>query len=255
MFLISSLEIGQELSNNELAHTFRCGNMGGMRLSRTTNTLVIIADYTKGLYHDKWIAGTLHYTGTGKIGDQDINQYQNKTLAESDHNGYTIHLFEVMEPGIYTYCGIVTLTENPYTETQPDDEGNPRTVWMFPVRPTPENDVKKPTLFTFENWDDYKEHAASAEERYARQLANKKPKKATAHSRPAPIPAPSIAPHTETLVLIPPDIVGKSIQHTTYGKGVITAIAGTNIVVSFDTVGFKTLGYKFCTDNCLISFT
>mgnify|MGYP007060525189 CR=1 FL=1 len=147
--------------------------MGGMRLSKTTNTLVIIADYTKGLYHDKWIAGTLHYTGTGKIGDQDINQYQNKTLAESDHNGYTIHLFEVMEPGIYTYCGIVTLTENPYTETQPDDEGNPRTVWMFPVRPTPENDVKKPTLFTFENWDDYKEHAASAEERYARQLANK----------------------------------------------------------------------------------
>lgn len=255
MPLIASLKIGQELSNDELTYTFRCGNMGGMRLSKTTNTLVIIADYTKGLYHDKWIAGTLHYTGTGKIGNQDINQYQNKTLAESDHNGYTIHLFEVMEPGIYTYCGIVKLTENPYTETQPDDEGNPRTVWMFPVRPTPDNDVKKPALFTFENWEDYKEHAASAEKQHAQQFANKKPKKTTAHSKPAPISAPSIAPHTETPILIPPDIVGKAIQHTTYGNGVITAIAGANIVVSFDAVGSKTLGYKFCTDNHLISFT
>ena len=255
MLLIASLKIGQELSNDELAHTFRCGNMGGMRLSKTTNTLVIIADYTKGLYHDKWIAGTLHYTGTGKIGDQDINQYQNKTLAESDHNSYTIHLFEVMEPGIYTYCGIVKLTENPYTETQPDDAGNPRTVWMFPVRPTPENDVKKPSLFTFENWDDYKEHAAIAEEQYARQLASKKAKKASTHSKPALIPAPSTAPSAEPPVLIPSDIVGKAIQHTSYGKGIVTAIAGTNIVVSFDTIGTKTLGYKFCIDNHLVSFT
>ena len=47
--------------------------MGGMRRSKTTNTLVIVSDYTKGIYHDKWIGGALHYTGMGKNGDQDIN--------------------------------------------------------------------------------------------------------------------------------------------------------------------------------------
>lgn len=40
--------------------------MGGMRRSKTTNTLVIVSDYTKGIYHDKWIGGVLHYTGMGK---------------------------------------------------------------------------------------------------------------------------------------------------------------------------------------------
>lgn len=41
-----------------------------MRRSKTTNTLVIVSDYAKGSYHDKWIRGVLHYTGMGKNGDQ-----------------------------------------------------------------------------------------------------------------------------------------------------------------------------------------
>lgn len=43
--------------------------MGGMRRSKTTNTLVIVSDYTKGIYHDKWIVGVLLYNGMGKNGD------------------------------------------------------------------------------------------------------------------------------------------------------------------------------------------
>ena len=57
------LEIGQILKNADIVEKFKCGNMGGMRRSKTTNTLVIVSDYTKGLYHDKWIGGVLHYTG------------------------------------------------------------------------------------------------------------------------------------------------------------------------------------------------
>lgn len=60
------LKIGQILKNADVVDTFKCGNMGGMRRSRTTNTLVIVSDYTKGIYHDKWIGGVLHYTGMGK---------------------------------------------------------------------------------------------------------------------------------------------------------------------------------------------
>ena len=56
-----------------MVDTFKCGNIGGMRRSKATNTLVIVSDYTKGIYHDKWFGGVLHYTGMGKNGDQDIN--------------------------------------------------------------------------------------------------------------------------------------------------------------------------------------
>lgn len=76
------LKIGQIIKNVDLVEIFKCSNMGGMRRSRTTNTLAIVSDYTKGIYHDKWIGRVLHYTGMGKSGDQDINWAQNATLAE-----------------------------------------------------------------------------------------------------------------------------------------------------------------------------
>ena len=56
---------------------------------------IIISDHTKSLYDDKWYGDTLHYTGMGKTGDQTLTS-QNRTLAESDHNGVEVHLFEVL---------------------------------------------------------------------------------------------------------------------------------------------------------------
>lgn len=53
------LKIGQILKNADIVDAFKCGNMGGMRRSKATNTLVIVSDYTKGIYHDKWIGGVL----------------------------------------------------------------------------------------------------------------------------------------------------------------------------------------------------
>lgn len=69
------IKLGDFLTTNELSNIFICGNMGEMRRSRSTNTLVLISDYTKGLYEDKWFGDTLHYTGMGKKGDQDMIQY------------------------------------------------------------------------------------------------------------------------------------------------------------------------------------
>ena len=126
--------VGTVVSNAVMAETFKVGNMGGMRRSKTTGTLVLISDNTKGLYSDKWNEGILHYTGMGKIGDQSLDKAQNKTLAESKENGVEVHLFEVNEPGKYTYTGVVELAGKPYQETQPDDNGNPRKVWMFPLK-------------------------------------------------------------------------------------------------------------------------
>ena len=110
--------IGDIVTNEELYHAFHCGNMGGMRRFKTTGTLVIISDHTK-MYADKWYGDELHYTGMGKNGDQIIDGNQNKTLAESDHNGVEVHLFEVFNSTMYTYQGVVKLSNKPYQEVQP----------------------------------------------------------------------------------------------------------------------------------------
>ena len=40
-------------TNNDIIQEFKCGKMGGMRISEITNTLVIISNHTKGLHEDK----------------------------------------------------------------------------------------------------------------------------------------------------------------------------------------------------------
>ncbi|NMA74280.1 MAG: HNH endonuclease [Bacteroidales bacterium] len=245
------LKIGQIIKNADLVEIFKCGNMGGMRRSRTTNTLVIVSDYTKGIYHDKWIGGVLHYTGMGKSGDQDINWAQNATLAECGRNGVDVHLFEVMDAGEYVYCGRIELVSKPYTEIQPGEDGNDRRVWMFPVRPVPDNDVKKPQMFVFKDMDDYKTRGKNVDEEYAKMIADKKKSKGKAPVVVQPvIPKPEPKPP----VVIPADIVGKPIKHKSFGTGVITAIEGTTIAVEFDKVGLKKMGYEFCMKNKLLEF-
>lgn len=129
---ISELQIGDVLINNEIMEVFGVGNSGGMRPSNSTNTLVIVSDPFKGLYEDRWEDSILHYTGMGLLGDQELRSH-NKTLAESDINGKTVHFFEVLTPKEYTYRGTVKLAGEPYQEEQPDDSGNIRKVWMFPL--------------------------------------------------------------------------------------------------------------------------
>jgi 5-methylcytosine-specific restriction protein A len=108
-----SFPINSIVEHRDIIDEFKCGNMGGMRRSKKTNTLVIISDDTKGLYEDKWLGDILHYTGMGKIGDQDIHYAQNRTLAQSNYNNIDVHLFEVLEPREYTYRGEVELCGKP----------------------------------------------------------------------------------------------------------------------------------------------
>ena len=133
--------IGDIISNAEMIETFKIGNMGGMRRSKKTGTLVIISDNTKKLYNDKWNNDILQYTGMGKIGDQILTGNQNRTLAESNINGVEIHLFEVDNPGEYKYSGVVKLVGEPYQEIQPDENGMPRKVWIFPLRKISDDNI------------------------------------------------------------------------------------------------------------------
>lgn len=126
------LRVGEVIDNARLREVFGCSPQGGMRRSNTTNTLVITTDPT-GLYKDRWEGKTLHYTGMGQRGDQRLVGNQNKTLAESDDNGVSVHLFEVLKPQEYTYRGRVQLAGAPYQEPQDDVDDNSRQVWVFPV--------------------------------------------------------------------------------------------------------------------------
>lgn len=130
---IAYLEENVIYQNSEICETFKCSNQGGMRRSHTTNTLVIISDYTKGLYNDRWESDILYYTGMGRSGDQSISSTQNKTLLESNINGVRVFLFEVFVPGQYVFRGQVKLVGEPYQEQQKDENGQIRNVWIFPL--------------------------------------------------------------------------------------------------------------------------
>ena len=226
------LNIGQILKNADVVDTFKCGNMGGMRRSKTTNTLVIVSDYTKGLYHDKWIGGVLHYTGMGKSGDQDIHWAQNATLAECAYNGVDVHLFEVIDAGEYIYCGRIELVDKPYTETQPDEDGIDRRVWMYPVRPVPDNDVKKPTGLVFKDMDDYKKNGKDADAAFVKNM-KKAPKKTSSAGS---------------------GMKGKKIRHRTYGVGTVTKLQEGMLYVTFSGNDKRTLNYDICVEKKLIEF-
>ena len=128
------LKIGEEINNDRLCEIFLCSGQGGMRKSNKTNTLVIVSKHVGRIYDDRWIGETLHYTGMGLEGDQEIHLSQNKTLSQSKTNGVDLHLFEKFKEREYTYRGRIELSGEPYEERQPDLKGNIRRVWMFPLR-------------------------------------------------------------------------------------------------------------------------
>jgi len=125
---------GEVIDNGTLLKTFGVGNMGGMRRSRSNKLHVIVSDHTKTIYDEHWEGNVLHYTGMGLKGAQKLSFSQNRTLAQSQTSGIIVHLFEVFEPGRYIYAGEVELAGAPYQEEQPDNDGQLRPVWMFPVR-------------------------------------------------------------------------------------------------------------------------
>jgi hypothetical protein len=127
-----SIKPGAVLNNNQLTSIYLCAPQGGMRRSHRTNTLVLISDRT-ALYQDRVEGDIFYYTGMGQVGDQTLTS-QNKTLAESQENGISVHFFEVFKPREYTYQGEVVLADEPYTERQKDINGNMRNVLIFPLR-------------------------------------------------------------------------------------------------------------------------
>ncbi|MDI2091526.1 HNH endonuclease [Commensalibacter oyaizuii] len=131
---ISDLRPGYVLSNDQIHDIFGCSKQGGMRKSNRTQTLILVSNYTKSLFYNRWDKDVFYYTGMGSVGDQYLTYSQNKTLAESKENGFGIHLFECYVKGEYTYVGQMVLADLPFKEDQLDEKGNIRKVYIFPLK-------------------------------------------------------------------------------------------------------------------------
>lgn len=130
-----------------------------------------------------------------------------------------------MDEGRYTYCGRIELVDKPYTETQPGEDGINRQVWMFPIRPVPDNEVKKPEMFVFKDTDDYLKNGKNVDAEY-NSGKKAKVKKATS----------------------------QHVKHIKFGEGVVIGTKGDFIIVNFETVGRKQLNLQLCLEKKLIEY-
>lgn len=125
---------GQEVSFDEIRSIVPQASFGGGMLYSNNHKCLILLSKHDSLYEDEWKGDVLHYTGTGRSGDQDINYRENKLLAKSQSpsNRPPVYLFESSNR-VYTYRGEVRLSGSPYQTTKPDKDGLMRKVQIFPL--------------------------------------------------------------------------------------------------------------------------
>ncbi|SDD55351.1 AAA ATPase domain-containing protein [Paenibacillus sp. CF095] len=131
---ISDLEPGMVIDEYKLTDLFKCSRQGGMRRSLKTNSLVLLSYKGKPPYTDifKDENGLWQYTGMGRIGDQNLQYSQNKTLLNSNETGVKLYLFNV-DNGRYKFEGRVLLAGSPKKESQLDEKEEYRSVYVFPL--------------------------------------------------------------------------------------------------------------------------
>jgi hypothetical protein len=157
------INIGDILSNRTISDLFGVAHMGGIRVNKSRNLIVLISNHTDPTYRNEWKDDVLHFVGMGAIGPQKLDR-QNKTLANASKSGATLHLFEVFEKTRYVYAGEVKLADEPYMSDQRDSRSDNRFVWLFPLRRKPEAAASEPASMPVPNArsTDYLPHGAYA---------------------------------------------------------------------------------------------
>lgn len=194
-----TLKINENVSHSRLADLFGVKSLKQSRFIKESKTLVLISDYTKGDYPNKWVGGTLHLTGNTKITGATYSK-----LADSRTNGVTIHLFQVLTPGEYTYSGPVKLAGDPYTEMGPAG-----LVWVYPIQTN--SGVLKPTDLVFSNMEDFKNRGKQTIRDFVRRRDN---------------------------------YIGCRVHHSEHGLGTVDAFDGTVATITFDNLQTKTYNFN-----------
>lgn len=177
--LEAQLVIGKEYSNAEISNIFRGNEQRGMKKSNSFNALVLLSTHeSDNLYDDYWDGNILYYTGMGFDGDQRLDFYENKTLAESNQNGVTVYLFEGFEHHDYFYRGIVRLKGTPFQKEEKDQSGSLRKVWKFPLELCSSNSYLGQEIITEEHED-----KISAAKRLGTEALRKKAEDASRYNK------------------------------------------------------------------------
>ena len=198
---------------SQLADLFQVKTLKHSRFIKETNTLILISDYTKGTHLNKWIGDTLHFTGNHKLTGSTYSK-----LADSRTNGVTIHLFQVMNPGEYTYCGPTKLVGDPYTEMGSDNH----LVWVFPIRPNHPHGVSKPNGLVFSDMDDFKNRGDQSIRHFIRRRDN---------------------------------YIGYQVRHIEHGLGTVQNFDGKIITVTFENHQTKTYNFDKSINGGFLKFT
>lgn len=140
---------GQEVSFDEIRSIVPQASFGaGILYSKNYNCLIILSKHDS-LYEDEWRGNTLHYTGTGRSGDQDLYYRDNRFLANLHLTKLPVYLFESSNK-VYTYRGEVMLSEKRYQATKPDKDGLMRKVWIFPLTLVSDGSVPEEYIAEYE---------------------------------------------------------------------------------------------------------
>lgn len=126
---------GEIITNKTLYTTFKCACEGGVRYSSAYQVLVLVSNFVDPRHTGgKWQENILYYAGSGKSGNQDIDKGTNKRLLTSLETSTPVYYFEVYTQGQYTYRGEVVAAAPPFQRQEPDEDGEERKVWIFPLR-------------------------------------------------------------------------------------------------------------------------
>jgi hypothetical protein len=133
------LEIGATISRAALHDRYGGTREGGIAPSRRTDNVLVFTDPSVGAQHgyfDHWEGVTLHYTGEGRSGDQQMAR-GNKAIRDHVGDGRALRVFEGVA-GVVTYIGEFSLdpAEPWYTARAPSSGGGPvRNVLIFRLVP------------------------------------------------------------------------------------------------------------------------
>lgn len=125
---------GQTVPHDELCKRCRCGCIGGIRYSKELNIILIFMSEKPGYYNNYWGNDTLYYMGMG-AGNQSLDYYGNRRLANSLKNNTKVFLIEKDSECNYKFCGEVKLSGEPFYKIISDQSGNQRKIIYFPLRP------------------------------------------------------------------------------------------------------------------------
>lgn len=143
------IEIGEEAIRAELSQRFGGGTQGGIQPSASTANIFVFTDpavgRTHGYDYDGWIEKDtfFQYTGEGRVGDQRMDK-GNRAILNHRVDGRALRVFAANGIRAGTkktvsqlYIGQFELDSDLscFVAEAPDDNGDPRSVFVFRLRP------------------------------------------------------------------------------------------------------------------------